>query len=84
MFTISRQKRRELGDKELGQEYDQTEQVMEIMNNYATRTSVLPFLTYIPAKKPWTVLWASVLVHEVHPYAKTDLRTEELGHWENL
>ena len=51
MFTRSRRTRRELGAKDLGQAYDQPEQVMERMNNYAIRPRALPFL-YISQKHP--------------------------------
>ena len=50
VFTIMKQKITELGSKELGQAYDQTEKVMTRMKNYATRPSVLPFLTSIAEK----------------------------------
>ena len=70
MFTRSRQKRRDLGDKYLGQEYNQPEQVIPIMKNYSTRPSALPFLTYTPEKNPWAVLQVSRSIYEVHSYAK--------------
>ena len=41
VFTISRRTRKKLGAKELGQAYDQPEQLIEIMKNYATSPSVL-------------------------------------------
>ena len=53
VFTRSRQIRRELGAKYLVQAYDQPEQILARMNNYATRPSALPFLTYIPKKSLW-------------------------------
>ena len=61
---------RDLGVKELGQAYDQPEQVMKRMNNYTTRPSALSVLTTIPAKTPWALLWASGAIHKVHPFAK--------------
>ena len=70
MFTRLSRKMRDLGVKELGQAYDQPEQVMKRMNNYATRKIALPFLISIPAKIPWAVLRDSDAVHEVHPSAK--------------
>ena len=50
VFTISRWTRRDLVAKELGQAYNQPEQVMSIMKNYTTRPSALLFLTFIPEK----------------------------------
>ena len=70
VLTISRRTRRELGEKYLGQSYDQPEQVMSRMNNYSTRPSELPFLTSIPEKIPWALLRASNVIHEVHTSAK--------------
>ena len=43
---------------------------MTRMKNYDTRPSALPFLTYIPAKIPWSVLRGYNAIHEVHPSAK--------------
>ena len=37
-----------MGAKDLGQAYKQSEQIMEIMNNYATRPSAISFLISIP------------------------------------
>ena len=82
MFTRSIQTRRDLGGKELGQAYDQLEQVMTRMNNYSTRPSALPFLAYIPSKTPRSVLRDSDTIYEVHPYAKlvpADQRIRSLG-----
>ena len=70
VFTRSRQTSRELGDKELGKSYDQPEQVMIRMKNYAARPSALPFLTSIPAKIPREVLWDYNAIHKVRPSAK--------------
>ena len=50
MFTRSRQTRRNVGAKELGKAYNEPEEVMTRMKNYATRTSALPFLESIPEK----------------------------------
>ena len=61
---------RELGDKELVQSYENSDQFMARMNNYSTRPSALPSLTPIPGKIAWEVLRASVSIHKVHPYAK--------------
>ena len=82
VFTKLRWTRMDLGCNYLGQEYNQPEQVMARMKNYATRPSALPFLTYIPEKIPWGVLWDSDSVHEVHPSAKVvpvEQRTRSLG-----
>ena len=71
-----------LGAKKLGQAHGQTEQVIARMNNYSTRPSALPFLTYIPEKIPWEVLRASRSIHKVHPSAKAvpaDRGIESLG-----
>ena len=65
--------------KELGQEYYQPEQVMEITNNYSTRPSALPFLTYIPEKLPWVFLRASRSICEVHPSAKAVPADQGIG-----
>ena len=59
-----------MGDKELGQAYNQPEQVMSRMNNYATRPISLPFLTSIPAKIPWGVSRESGSIQKVRPSAK--------------
>ena len=74
--------KKELGAKNLGQAYGQTEHVMARMNNYATRPSALPYLIYIPSKIPWVVLQASRSIHEVYPYSKAvpaDLGIRSLG-----
>ena len=55
-----------MGAKELGQAYEQPDQLMSRMNNYSTRPSALPFLTSIPEKIHWAVLRASNTIHEVH------------------
>ena len=71
-----------MGAKELGQAYDQPEQVITRMNNYDTRPSEIPFLTSIPAKKPWAVLRDSNVIYEVHPSTKAvpaDLIIGSLG-----
>ena len=78
MLTILRRTRRDLGAKELGQVYDQPEQVMPRMKNYSTRPSALPFLKSIP-KIPWAVLWASNAVHEVHPSATAVPADQRIG-----
>ena len=70
VFTRSRQTRREIGAKELGQAYNQTEQVMTIMKNYSIRPSALLCLTSILANIPWAVLRDSDAIKEVHPSAK--------------
>ena len=70
VFIRSRRPRRDLGAEELGQSYCQPKQGMEIMKNYSTRPSAIPFLTSIPAKNPWEVLQASGMVHKVHPSAE--------------
>ena len=59
-----------MGVKELGQAYNQHEQVMARIKNYATRPSALPFLTSIPEKILWAVLRVSGSIYEVHPSAK--------------
>ena len=82
VFTRSRRTRRNLCANELGQAYNQPEQVMARMNNYSTRPNVLPFLTSIPEKTTWSVLQASEAIHEVHSSAKvvtSDLRIGSLG-----
>ena len=82
MFTRSRRTRRDLGAEELGQAYNQPEQVMSRMNNYSNRPSALPFLASIPSKIPWEVLRASDAIHEVYPSAKAvpvDRRIGSLG-----
>ena len=79
MFTRSRQKMRDLGVTELGQAYDQPEQVMSRMKNYATRPSVIPFLTYIPETIPWVVLRVSVSIHGFHPSSKTVPEDQQIG-----
>ena len=61
---------REMGVKELGQAYEQHEQVMERMNNYTTRPSALSVLTTIPSKTPLAFLRASGTIHKVYPSAK--------------
>ena len=52
MLTGLRRTRRYLGAKELGQAYDQPEQVLSLIRNDATRPIALPFLTHIAAKIP--------------------------------
>ena len=54
MLTGLRRTRRYLGAKELGQAYDQPEQVLSLIRNDATRPIALPFLTHIP-RDPYTV-----------------------------
>ena len=84
VFTRSRQTRRELGAKELGQTYVQTEQVMERMKNYATRPSALPLLTYIPEKSlGQSCRHPKRFTRFIHLQNKY-LQTKELGHWEHL
>ena len=79
MFTRLRRRRRDLGAKELGQSYNQPEHLMAIMNNYSTRPSALPFLTYIPAKIPLAVLRVSGSIHKVHSSAKAVLSDRRIS-----
>ena len=73
-----------MGAKELGQAYNQSEQVTEIIKYYATMPSVLQFLTYIPE----TFLGQSCghpdkftrFVHLLNWY----LQIKESGHWEQI
>ena len=79
VFTKSRRTRMDLGAKELGKAYDQPEQVITRMKNHTTRTSVLPFLTYIPAKISWAVLRAYDAVHTSTNAVPADQRIGSLG-----
>ena len=73
-----------MGAKELGQAYDKTEQVMEIMKSYATRPSVLPFFTSTLEKSLGQScglpMWFTRFIHLQKRY----LQTKEPGHWEYL
>ena len=40
------------------------------MDNYSIRPSALPFLTSIPVKFLWEVLWAIGTIHKVRTSAK--------------
>ena len=79
VFTRSRQTRRELGDKELGKSYDQPEQVITRIKNYDARPSALPFLTSIPEKIPWEVLWDYDAIHKVRPSVKAVPADQRIG-----
>ena len=79
MFIISNLTRRNTVAKELGQSYNQPEQVMVRIKNYVTRPSALPILTSIPAKKPWEIFWESILIRKVHP--TSEAVPSDLGIW---
>ena len=70
MFTIFNRTMRDLGVNELGQTYDQPEQVMARMNNYTTRPSALSVLTTTPETIPWEFLRASGAIHKAYPSTK--------------
>ena len=84
MFTRSRRTRRELGAKDLGQAYDQPEQVMERMNNYAIRPRALPFFIYIPETSLGKSCGLTTRFTRFIFLQKQYLRTDESGHWEHL
>ena len=70
MFTIFNRTMRDLGVNELGQTYNQPEQVMTRMNNYTTRPSALSVLTTTPETIPWEFLRASGAIHKAYPSTK--------------